>query len=222
MADGTILLLNRKELWCSHQVSSSSLKSWNQCRSTLVTETPRTIDWATKDWFPSEKVSTGVVSSSLEIEVTLTWLQENKEPLLKDLSSIEHFPENQRYWVFTRLSIDSFQQTEEEWSPVKPEPKVKHASHVNETVTRLTQHKPQPSLCHTKHFTASAAAFLLLVPQQTSAFTLRNVLTCRSQSLCSQSALFSLFDGQDRTTHTLQPWPAPPLLALLLRCLKQW
>lgn len=75
----------------------------------------------------------------------------------------------------------------------KQVPKFKHTSHVNETVTRLTIYTFCPSPCHTKHFTTTVAAFLWLVPQQTSWFTLGNGLTYSSQSLCSQSALSCLF-----------------------------
>ncbi len=72
-------------------------------------------------------------------------------------------------------------------------PKVKHASHVNETVTSLFIYKAWPSPCHTEHSTATVAAFLWLVPQQTSAITLGNGLTCSNQGPQSQSALsFSL------------------------------
>lgn len=82
----------------------------------------------------------------------------------------------------------------------RPVPKVKHASHVNETVTRLTIYTTHPSPCHTKHFTATVAAFLWLVPQQ-SGFTLGNGLTRSSQSLRTQSASSCLF-LQRRRDHT--------------------
>lgn len=91
--------------------------------------------------------------------------------------------------------------------------------HVNETETRLSIYKPCPSPRPTKHLTATVAAFLWLVLQQTSAFTLGNGLTCSSQSPRLQSALSCLFYNWDRTTHKLWPWPGLVLFKWLLRCI---
>lgn len=102
-------------------------------------------------------------------------------------------------------------------------PKVKHAAQVNETVTWPTIHKTRPRLCHTKHLPGTVAAFLWLVPQQTSASTEGNGLTRLSQSPRSQSALSCLFLplGQDHT-HAVAMTSAGIVHMVAKVPLKQW
>lgn len=100
------------------------------------------------------------------------------------------------------MPIDVFQNfTGEKWLLARHVPKVKHASNVKETVTRLTIYKPWPRPCHTKHLEATMASFLWLVLQQTSALPLGKWLDLLKpkSALAKCFVLPLLLQGQDHT-----------------------
>lgn len=156
------------------------------------------IDWAVQTMTPHrapsvlEKSTRRIISSTPEIKVTITHCSKKNPDFHTDFHKI--------------LTGEK-------------QPAARQVPEVNETVPRLTIHKPCPSPCLTQQLAATTAAFLWLVLQQTNAFTLGNGLTCTSQSPRSQSALSCLFYNWDRTTHTLWSWPARVLFRRLLRCL---